>query len=266
MSARRINRAAMPGASMRTRAVLRIVVCAIALGALVPEAASAQGSAPAASPRATAPVDLTGYWVSVIHEDWAWRMRTPPPGDYASVPLNDAGRRIADRWSVDQDGSCLAFGAAALLRMPTRVHITWADDDTLQIDADNGAQTRLLHFDTGMATPVTRTLQGHSVAQWVTAPNVLGSRDPDRGAAQWATLEVVTTQMLPAWLRPNGVPYSENAVLTQYFDSFADGDDAWFTVTTIVDDPTYLTEPFVVSSNFKREQDAGKWNPEPCRQ
>ncbi len=112
-------------------------------------AVCAGGPAAAQSARAAAPVDLTGYWVSVVTEDWPWRMHTPPKGDYASIPLNDEGRRVADLWTEAQDGSCLAFGAAAVLRMPTRVHITWADDSTLKLETDNGGQTRLFRFDRG---------------------------------------------------------------------------------------------------------------------
>lgn len=222
------------------------------------------------SARSAAPIDLTGYWVSVISEDWAWRMRTPPKGDYASLPLNDEAIRVADQWTTDQDGSCLAHGAAASLRMPTRVHIEWQNDDTLRIDIDNGMQTRLLHFDSGQ--PATNaTLQGYSVAHWVTTDTVTGSgatggiltSDLDR--QPWASLEVVTTNMRAAWLRPNGVPYSNNTVLTEYFDHFSDGNDEWFTVTIIVNDPAYLTEPVVISSNFRREPDDSKWSPRACR-
>jgi hypothetical protein len=233
--------------------------------------------APDASPRALAPVDLTGQWVSVVTEDWAWRMRTPPKGDYASLPLNAEGTRVASTWTEDQDGSCLAFGAAALLRMPTRVRISWQDDYTLTLETDNGRQTRRLRFDgldgaapaSGPGTP--RTLQGESRAEWPIATTVTGS-GADAGVVssrlaegRWAPLEVTTTNMSAAWLRPNGVPYSENAVLTEYFDRFTEGDDEWFTVTTIVEDPTYLTEPLVISSNFKREPDGSKWAPAPCK-
>ena len=79
-------------------------------------------------------------------EDWPWRMHTPPKGDYASIPLNAEGRRVADLWTEAQDGSCLAFGAAAVLRMPTRVHITWADDSTLKLETDNGAADAAVSF------------------------------------------------------------------------------------------------------------------------
>jgi hypothetical protein len=208
--------------------------------------------------RAAAPVDLTGTWVSVVTEDWAWRMQTPPRGDYASVPLNDAGRRAADRWSEDLDGSCLAFGAASMLRVPTRVRISWQDDDTLSLETDNGLQTRLLYFGAAPASGA-RSLQGHSVASWLTNES---SEFHQPGA--WGSLEAVTTGMLAAWLRPNGVPYSQDAVLTEYFDRFSDGEDDWFTVTAVVDDPTYLTEPFVISSNFRREPNGSNWNPTPC--
>ena len=72
--------------------------------------------------------------------------------------------------------------------------------------------------------------------------------------------------MRPAWLRRNGVPYSEQTVVTEHFTRFTHpqaGD--WFVVTTTVDDPTYLTGPFTTSSNFKKEADGSRFNPAPCR-
>ena len=101
---------------------------------------------PPPTPRAAAPVDLTGYWVSVVTEDWRFRMVTPPKGDYASVPLNAEARRVADAWDPSKDGVCDAYGAAAIMRMPGRLHITWDDDNTLKIETDAGQQTRLLRF------------------------------------------------------------------------------------------------------------------------
>jgi hypothetical protein len=232
-----------------------------------------------------APVDLTGTWVSVVSEDWAWRMFTPPKGDYASVPLNPTGRKVADGWMPEQAGSCNAYGAAALLRMPGRVRISWQDDYTLKIETDAGQQTRLLRFSGALTSstpasgplsipastpsattpsqasvaPAARTLQGQSAAAWLTNGPV-GQPLPT-----WASLRVITTQMRAAWLRPNGVPYSEAAVLTEHFDHFAEGADQWFTVSTLVEDPAYLTMPFVISSNFKKEPDGSKWSPATCK-
>lgn len=229
--------------------------------------AAAQRGGLELSARELAPVDLTGMWVSVVTEDWAWRMQTPRKGDYASLPLNDAGRRVADQWDEADDGSCLGFGAAAMLRVPTRARIAWADDNTLRIETDNGQQMRLLHFDAA-ARDLTPSLQGYSMAEWGPADgaqSAAGSAAVAQfGEPRWASLKVVTTELTPAWLRPNGVPYSADAVMTEYFDQFTDGDDVWFVVTTIVEDPIYLTEPLVISSNFKREPDGSRWKPRAC--
>ena len=226
----------------------------------------------AQSARSEAPVDLTGYWVSIVTEDWPWRMHTPPKGDYASIPLNAEGRRVADLWTEAQDGSCLAFGAAAVLRMPTRVHITWADDSTLKIETDNGVQTRLFHFDRAAASGAApRSLQGTSLAEWhhsevVRARGAEGGETSARvDSGAWTPLKVTTTNLQAAWLRPNGVPVGEDAVVTEYFDYFVEGVAQWLVVTTMVDDPQHLSERLVISSNFRREQNGARWAPQPCK-
>ena len=216
------------------------------LGAAVVFAIYCAAATPALAQQ-RAPVDLTGYWVSVVSEDWAWRMLTPAKGDYASLPLNPEATKVANQWNPADDNSCKAYGAAAVMRHPGRVHITWENDTMLRIDTDAGRQTRRLRFN-APAPPATRDAQGYSVAEWAAA-----------------SLKVVTTNMTAGWLRKNGVPYSEQAVMTEYFDHFGDGVDEWFTVTTIVEDPTYLTQPLVISSNFKKEPDGAKWNPTTCR-
>ena len=120
--------------------------------------------------KAAALIDLTGYWVSIVNEDWRWRMVTPPKGDFASVPLNEEGRKAGNAWDPAKDESagaqCKAYGAAGLMRLPTRLHITWADENTLQMDTDAGRQTRMLHFDGSKWKGDAATLQGDSVATW----------------------------------------------------------------------------------------------------
>src|SRR4029453_7319044 len=160
-----------PGGRMhRTRMASVLCLLTLALGAS-PAAQQAGQEAPAPEAARTAsPVDLTGYWVSIVTEDWRWRMLTPPKGDYASVPLNPEGRRVADQWDQARDEAkgeqCRAYGVGGIMRMPLRVHITWADDWTLQIDTDAGRQTRLLHFRERDARTGNRTWQGRSVAMW----------------------------------------------------------------------------------------------------
>jgi len=231
--------------------------------------------------RQTAPVDLTGNWVSVVTEDWQWRMMTPKKGDYASVPLTPAGRTEADKWTEANDGQCQAYGVGGIMRMPGRLRISWQDDNTLKIETDAGEQTRLLRFAPVGApgappAPVSAqqgapTLQGTSVAEWQRSGGGFDAfleRGAGAGGAprRWGSLKVVTTNHTAGWLRRNGVPYSQNAVITEYYTRISnpEGGD-WFVVTTVVEDPQYLGQPFLTSSNFKKEADGAKFKPFACK-
>lgn len=230
-----------------------LAVACLVVHALAPSSANAAAPpAPPKTPRQAAVIDLTGYWVSVVTEDWRFRMVVPSRGDYASVPLNDAARRIADNWDPEADArngdACKAYGVGNLMRMPTRLHVTWTDDDTMQIETDAGKQTRTLEFppSTPNAAP---TLQGTSRAQWDNT----------------TTLKVVTTGMTPGYLRRNGVPYSDQAVVTEYFVRHASAGIEWLTVTTVVNDPVYLREEFITNSDFKKLPDTRNgWTPSEC--
>jgi hypothetical protein len=233
----------------------------------------AQAPAPATqaprTPRAAAPIDLVGNWVSVVTEEWLWRMTTPRKGDYTSIPLSEEGRKVADRWDPATDGSCQAFGAAGLMRQPMRLTVAWQGDDIIKVETDAGQQTRLLRFG-APPTSSSRSLQGDSVAAWepIGGPPVMRNGARVGGAApQGGTLKVVTTNLAEGWLRKNGVAYSEATTLTEYWDrmTFPNG-DTWLVVTSIVSDPTYLLNEYTTSTHFKREPDGSKWRPTPCRQ
>ena len=230
------------------------------LSAQVPGARGGRGG----TPQQIAPIDLTGYWVSIVTEDWRYRMVTPPKGDFPSIPLNAAGRKVAGDWDPSKDEAagdqCKAYGAVNGIRQPGRLHITWADPNTLKIDLDAGQQTRLLHF--GAAQPPNEsTWQGYSVASWE-FPGGRGARGPE---AQGGTLKVVTTHMKPGYIQKNGVPYSGDAVLTEYFHLTKEPNgDSWMFVTTNVVDPTYLARTFQRSTHFKKEPDGSKMEPEAC--
>ena len=218
--------------------------------------------APQRTPQEAAPIDLTGYWVSVVTEDWRWRMVTPPKGDYASVPLNDEGRKVADTWDPEKDRAsgnlCRPYGAAGVMRIPGRVHITWSNPTTLKVETDAGNQTRLFQFGESAVAPGAPTWQGRSAATWEFIGGQRGQQSPP------GSLKVVTSHMKAGYLRKNGVPYSENAIVTEYFDRHTDFGIDWFTVTTIVEDPKYFNQPFVTSTHFKKEPDGSKWHPTPC--
>lgn len=251
-------RAALRSPAIRSPRLLPALLAAwlVAAGARAQDAGGA-------TPREAAPFDPTGYWVAVVTEDWRWRMVTPPRGDYASVPLNARGRAAADTWTPTGTVSCSAYGAAGVMRMPLRLRISWEDASTLRIETDHGMQTRRLHFDADAARrDAPASLQGRSVAQWGGNPG--GRFEFVVVPSELSHLEVVTTNLQPGYLRTNGVPYSDRTVLTEYIDHHTDFGEEWLTVTTIVDDPVYLTEEFITSSSFKRLPDGTDWNPTPC--
>lgn len=213
--------------------------------------------------RETAPIDLTGYWVAVVTEDWRFRMVVPPKGDYDSVPINEEGRRVADTWNPERDAAtgeqCRWYGAASIMSVPTRLRILWEDDDTLRVDTDAGQQSRAFRFAAEPPAGLERSLQGFSRAEWRTRA---GGMEP--GSLPGGSLEVTTSHMRGGYLRRNGVPYSENARLTEWYYVLDDGPTTWLIVITEVVDPTYLAGPFVTSRQFKKEADDSGWNPEPC--
>jgi len=275
--------------------IVLCVLCVLCGGAFVVAAALSQApAAPAApepprTPRSIAPIDLTGYWVSIVTEDWRWRMMTPSKGDYASVPINDEGRRVADTWNLAKDEAaglaCKPYGVGNIVRMPGRMHIAWQDDKTLKAEFDAGTQTRLLHFDrpSAAAKPAEKTWQGYSAAEWQIAGQTVevdrngipqaGNAGRGRGRRgggpppAGGSLFVTTTNFRDGYLRKNGIPYSGNATITEYFDKVgpeANG-DVILLVRTVVDDPKYLQTPFITSTHFKLEKDGSKWNPSPCK-
>jgi hypothetical protein len=213
-----------------------------------------------ATARAAAPIDLTGYWVAEITEDWRWRMVTPAKGDYQSIPITPAAQKIADAWDPAKDEAageqCRSYGAPGLMRAPTRLHITWLDEDTLRVETDYGMQTRLLHFGDWKSPGGPPTWQGESRARWQTQPG--------RGA-RGGSLNVVTTRLRPGYLRKNGVPYGADATLTEFWDLIEEptGEQRILLLLT-VEDRVYLQQPWIVPVHFKKEVNSTKWDPTPC--
>ena len=203
--------------------------------------------------------------------------------------MNAEGKRVADTWDPAKDiaagKQCMSYGAPNIMREPARLHITWANDSALKIEIDAGKQTRLFLFaaPTAAGEP---SMQGTSVAAVADAAIDSRRHFEDLGArSQYArvrerqhgvaaasaghtklggTLKVVTTHIKPGYLRNNGVPFSANAVLTEYYDVHKRGNDEYLVQIQIVEDPKYLDAPWVVSSHYRREPDGSKWDPQPC--
>ena len=299
---------------MRTRRAASPLVLAATLAWLSGSSlVHAQGrggrGGPPPTARAVAPIDLTGYWTAVITEDWHVRMLTAPKGDFGSgaagsieipggvriggganpssqgnIPYKIAGAQAAMKWDPAKDeaegNACKAYGAPGIMRLPTHLHITWQDDNTLKMEADYGTQTRLFHFgppprggqmNYGNATYIPPeapkrevpaglepSWQGYSTATWLIMG---GTGNFERGGS----LKVVTTHLKPGYYWKNGMPYTGNAVLTEYFRVMKLPDNSqWIRFTQIVDDPDYLTQPFIINYVFKKLPDGSKWSPTPC--
>ena len=274
---------------------LALILPAALLTLALPATVVAQGrggrGAPPLPAKAEAPIDMTGYWTAVITEDWHQRMLTADKGDFgtgspgavtvpggrpgpSNIPFNPNGRKTALAWDPAKDeaegNQCKAYGAVGVLRQPTHLHITWQDDNTLKMEADFGNQMRLFHFTPqpgGMGGAAMKigppageapSWQGYSVANWVT----LGGKE---GFEKGGNMAAVTTNLKPGYYYRNGMSYSGNAVLTEHFrviDIPKSGQ--WLSFSSMVVDPDYLTQPYIVTYQFKKLADGSKWSPQPC--
>ena len=237
---------------------MRLSLAAIALlvAAFVqPVTVRAQQQGVVRSARDRAPIDLTGYWVSYVTENWRYRMVTPAKGEYRRIPVSKAALPLINAWDPAADeragNQCKSYGAGNIMSVPGRLHITWQDADTLKIETDAGTQTRLFHF-TPRTTSSPRSWQGDSAATW----------EPATGGG---SLSVVTSNLRAGYLRKNGVPYGEHAKVTEHFDLAPLAENGrLLLITTTVEDPEFLTGPYIVSPHFKKEPNGSKWDPTPC--
>jgi hypothetical protein len=191
-------------------------------------------------------------------------MMVAPAGDYQGINLTPAGQALADQWNPEADlasgNACKAYGAGGLMRMPTRLNITWVSDNVLSVAADAGRQMRVLKFGPAQDQIGIGSLQGVSHARWDL------HREARNGPVVSGMLEVVTTRMAPGYLRRNGVPYGDQAVLTEYFERVLGGDGTeYLVVISVLEDPVYLAQPVITSSNFRREPDGARWAPSDCQ-
>ncbi len=226
--------------------------------------ASAQPDRQQQSAQEMAAIDITGNWVSLVTEDWRFRMVVAEAGDYEGIGLTPKGREMANAWDPEADlasgNACKAYGAGGLMRIPGRLKISWLSDNVLQIDTDAGMQTRLLKFGPAQDNAGAGTLQGVTRASWqIEREGGFG------GAVTGGSINAVTADMAPGYLRRNGVPYGTQAELKEYFELLIGGDGTeYLTVISVLEDPEHLTQLYTTSANFKREADDSKWNPSEC--
>src|SRR5712664_772897 len=134
------------------------------LGMASVAAAQGRGGNPAA-----ATFDLSGTWVSIIVDEWRFRV-TPQKGDIVYLPLNAEARQVANAWDPAKDDAegnpCKAYGAVGVMQRPGRVRFSWENDTTLRMEADAGSQTRTFRFGPPAAQKGEPSWQGYSAAEW----------------------------------------------------------------------------------------------------
>ena len=185
--------------------------------------------------------DLSGNWAALYHEDQPHRIPGPELGDYTGLPLNDAGRLKADSWDASiltlREHQAKPHPSTYSLRGPANIRITRelepATQQTIgyELFGTFGQATRTIWLDGRPHPPAhaPHTWAGFSTGRW------------DGNA-----LEVFTTHLKAGWLQRNGVAHSDRATMTERFIRHGNH----LTVVTIVDDPIYLEEPLVRSTNW----------------
>ena len=254
--------------AIRTRCRFGITILVITSASVFGQGRGAARGGPPPTPKAAAPSDLTGYWASVVTEDWRYRMlpptkfeEAPTLGARVGIPLNAEARKIALAWDPAKDEAageqCKGYGAPNIMRIPGRIHITWQDDKSLKLETDAGKQTRLFEF--GPSVNQGGGWQGVSEASWEAVGTGRG------GPILSGSLKIVTSKLKAGYLQRNGIPYSANAIVTEYYDRVDEpGGTSYLVITTTVEDPTYLTEPYLTTTHFRKQADASGWDPSAC--
>ena len=265
--------AVRPRASGRCRMLTAVcLVVGVAFSSAYCRGAESGATAPETkSARAIAPVDLSGYWVSVVTQDWRFRMTVPGKGEYAGIPINERAKAAADAFDGEKEEkaghACDAYGVGLVMRNPGRLHITWEDENTLRVEADAGQQTRLLRFGQSPPGTVEASRQGRSTAKWQIHQIVAPFGPPIRipGAKDQGYLQVSTDSLLPGLLRKNGVPYGSKASMNEYWEVYTmPGGRQLLVLSSRFSDPEYLREDYMFNPIFVKEPDGSKWSPTPC--
>jgi hypothetical protein len=208
-----------------------------------------------AAPPASAQMDLSGIWAPIMHEDSVERAAGPDIGDFLGLPINDAGRARAEAWDASiltlEEHTCkphpstYGFRGVGNLRItpnydPSSFQLTKIDTHIQWME-----QRREIWMDGRQHPPefAPHTWQGFSTGRW-----------------EGNVLVVETSHLKAGWIRRNGVALSDRAHMTERF--FRHGD--LLTHTYIIEDPIYLTEPFIRTNGFRRTSGVSI-DPYPCQ-
>ncbi len=191
--------------------------------------------------------DISGEWANLLHEDVNHRNDAigggPRIGDYTGLPINDAARMKADSWDASietqHERQTIFAPAAYWARGGGGMRISKVVDEATQQlvaykifrSAAGAAITRMIWMDGRQHPPeyAAHTWEGFSTGRW-----------------EGAMLTVTTTHVKAGYIQRNGVPASDRAIITDHIVRHGDV----LTIVSVVDDPIFLEEPFVRSTNW----------------
>ena len=205
---------------------------------------------------ALAQTDLAGHWVVRQHEDWQERGPGPEIVDYTGLPINDDARARALTYSPSAlslpERQCLYYAPHYNAIGPFGLEI-WADTDpdTGRVVAwnigafiDKAINTIWMDDRPHPGPNGLHTFAGFTTGHW-----------------EGNTLVAYMTHYKEGYLRRNGVPTSDQSTMTMYFTRHGD----MLTMLEVIEDPVYLTEPFLVSRNWVLDPNANMTRvPAPC--
>jgi hypothetical protein len=189
-------------------------------------------------------MDFSGEWAPRIYEDQPERVAGPELGDYLGLPITDAGRMRADTWNAAiqtlPEWQCRPHSADYIWRGPSNLRISKeVDPVTRQITAFHAEWLRSvdnIYYLDGRPHPspnAPHTWGGFSTAKWT--GNIL---------------TITVTHLKEGYVRRNGVPRSDLATVTEHWIRHG----KWLTVATIVNDPVYLSEPFIRTTDYELDE------------
>jgi len=190
---------------------------------------------------ALAQVDLSGSWASKNHEDALERGAGPNPGDFTAIPFNDSGRAKALSYSqseISMPERVCAFYSQWHMMIGTFGLKMWNDPDPL-----TGKTLAWVIAAWEDRAPLTIWMDGRPHP----SKNAPHSQEGfTTGTWDNNVLTAYTTHMLTGYLRRNGAMTSNQATMTTHFIKHGD----MLTVTSALEDPIYLTEPYYISRTF----------------
>lgn len=172
--------------------------------------------------------DFTGTWEMEGWSAEAWDVEPP---------YTAAGRAAFDAWVADPLSDPAHQCLFSLVRITTApmLHEIIQEDERVLLLYEYDHQVRRAHMDQPHPEDPYPTLMGYSSANW-----------------EGDTLVIEAVGIRPGYLRPQGVPHSDQLRVVEKRTMLDDGNTKL--LETIIDDPLYFSQPWSVTTQWKRSE------------